>query len=111
MRLPALLLMSALLAALGGCGDDERKPIPIITVIVNPGVDSYVLNGEAMGRDRLRSELTRLADENRRNITANARAIVRVVTEVGASEQNKQEVINHCMGAGLVNIEQSAGNR
>ena len=44
-------------------------------------------------------------------ITANARAIVRIVTDMGAYEQNKQDVINHCLGAGLVNIEQSAGNR
>lgn len=113
MRLPMLLLMlmSALLAVLSGCVDDERKPIPIITVLVHPGGDSFTLNGEAMGQERLRKELTRLADENRRNITANARAIVRIVTDAGAYEQNKQDVINHCMGTGLVNIEQSAGNR
>ena len=111
MRLLTPLMMMALFAALTGCGDDDRKPVPIITVIINPGVDSYTLNGEAMGVTRLRTELTRLADENRRSITANARAIVRVVTETGAYEQNKQDVINYCLGAGLVNIEQSAGNR
>lgn len=111
MRLLALVLTSALLVTLGGCGDDERKPVPIITVIISPGVDSYVLNGEPMGRDRLRTELTRLANENRRTLTGNARAIVKIVTDAGANEQNKQDVINQCVGAGLVNIEQSAGNR
>lgn len=111
MRLPMLLLVAALLAALSGCGDDERKPIPIITILVHAGGDSFTLNGEPMGQQRLRKELTRMADENRRNITANARAIVRIVTDAGAYEQNKQDVINHCMGTGLVNIEQSPGNR
>ena len=115
MRLPQVLLqallMSALLMLLGGCGDEDRKPIPIFTILVHPGVDSYSLNGEPMGRDRLHAELTRLADENRRAITGDARANVKIVTDAGAYEQNKQDVINHCLGAGLVNIEQSAGNR
>jgi hypothetical protein len=111
MRLPLLLLATALLAVLGGCGDEDRKPIPIITVLVHAGGDSYTLNGEAMGDERLRKELTRLADENRRNITGNARANVRIVTDPGAYEQNKQNVIDLCLGVGLVNIQTSAANR
>lgn len=111
MRLLPLVLISALLVTLGGCGDDERKPVPIINIVINAGVDSYLLNGEPMGRDRLRTELTRLANENRRTLTGNARAIVKIATDPGADEQNKQDVINQCVGAGLVNIEQSAGNR
>ena len=45
-RLVQALMMSALLAVLNGCGDDDRKPIPIITVLIHSGVDSYTLNGE-----------------------------------------------------------------
>lgn len=105
MRLPALLLLVASLF-LSGCGE-ERKPVPVLNIRVMAD-GTYVLNREAMNEEKLRDEIQRVADENRRAIGSTTRVYVRVATQAGASQANKRLVINACVAAGINSIEQSS---
>ena len=112
MRFPSRLFQFACVAfamvALTGCPDEERKPIPIITItVLDDG--GYRLAGKRYDRDLLFSEITRLALENRRG-TGDARAIVEVRTQPGASFNRAQDVISHCVSAGFSDTRSSTGN-
>ncbi len=114
MRLPFLLRSAQAavvflgLVALSGCPEQERKPIPIITIIVQDD-GSYRLAGKRYDRDLLFSEITRLAIEHR-NGTSDARAIVEVRTQPGASFSRAQDVISHCVSAGFSDTRSATGN-
>lgn len=100
-----VLFFSACLSS-GGCGDD-RKPVPVLNIRVMAD-GSYTLNREPMSAEKLRDEIQRVADENRRAIGATTRVYVRVATQAGASQANKSMVINTCVAAGINSIEQSS---
>lgn len=104
--LVALSVLACLL--LGGCYDD-RKPVPVLNVRVMAD-GTFLLNREVMTDAKLRDEIQRVADENRRSIGASSRVHVRVATQAGASQAAKQMVVNACVAAGINSIEQSAAD-
>lgn len=103
-------LLSALLVAvlLGGCGDD-RKPVPVISIRVLAD-GNYEVNRERMTAAKLKDEVQRIADENRRDIGHTTRVYVRIATQAGASQSNKDMVLNTCVAAGINSIEQSSAD-
>ena len=105
MRLISILFIVACLL-LSGCYED-RKPVPIVSIRVMAD-GTYVLNREPMKEAKLREEIQRIADENRREIGTTARVYVKVATQAGASQVNKSMVINVCVAAGINSIEQTA---
>lgn len=104
--LVALSVLACLL--LSGCYDD-RKPVPILTVRVMAD-GTFVLNREVMNEAKLRDEIQRVADENRRTIGTSARVHVEIATQAGASQAAKQMVVNTCIAAGINSIKQSAAD-
>ncbi|MBA3699939.1 MAG: hypothetical protein H0W78_13910 [Planctomycetes bacterium] len=102
--LAALSIFICLL--LSGC-DEERKPVPVLSIRVLAD-GTYTLNREPMKVEKLREEIQRVADENRRAIGSTTRVYVRVATQQGASQANKSMVINTCVAAGINSIEQSS---
>jgi biopolymer transport protein ExbD len=102
-----ILAILALLA-FGGC-DDERKPVPVLTIRVLAD-GTYQLNREVMSAQKLREEIQRTADENRRAIGSTTRVQVRIATQAGARQADKQMVLNTCIAAGINSIEQSAAD-
>jgi len=105
MRLmPVLFVVACLL--LSGC-DEERKPVPVLSIRVMAD-GTYLLNREPMKADKLREEIQRVADENRRTIGSTTRVYVRIATQQGASQTNKSMVLNTCIAAGINSIEQSS---
>ncbi len=107
MNLRALLLLLACFV-IAGCGD-ERKPIPVLNIRVLAD-GRFQLNKQLMTAAQVRDEVQRVADENRHSIGSGARVQVRVATQEGASQADKQMVINTCIAAGINSIEQSAAN-
>ncbi len=105
---PQIVCVALAVFALSGCPDDERKPIPIITITVQDD-GGYRLAGKRYDRDLLFSEITRLAIEHR-NGTSDARAIVEVRTQPGASFSRAQDVISHCVSAGFSDTRSATGN-
>jgi biopolymer transport protein ExbD len=105
MRYMLCFLSIALL--LSSC-DEERKPVPIMTIKVLAN-GQYDLNGEIISRQKLRSEIQRIADENRRSIVDSSRVYVRLSNQEGASQTLKNDVVNMCLSAGINNIQQGAG--
>lgn len=110
MRFPAtffpVLLIIAAIVLIGGC-DEERKPVPVLNIRVMAD-GSYLLNRESMKAEKLRDEIQRVADENRRAIGTTSRVYVRIATQAGASQANKSMVLNACVAAGINSIEQSS---
>lgn len=104
--LAALSIVLCLL--LSGCGDD-RKPVPILNIRVMAD-GTYTLNREPMKAEKLREEIQRVADENRRAIGSTTRVHVEIATQAGASQAAKQMVINSCVAAGINSIKQSAAD-
>ncbi len=111
---PRRLWLAAMLAILGlmtGCDDDERKPMPMVNIVVLAEDNSYLLNDQRMGLRELKVELRRIADETRRPVTNACRAYVRLDVKLGADRNRADEVVSFCNGVGLVQIEnQAAGN-
>ena len=107
MNLRALLLLVACFI-IAGCGD-ERKPVPVLNIRVLAD-GNFQLNKQLMTAAQVRAEVQRVADENRRGIGSGARVQVRVATQAGASQADKQMVINSCIAAGINSIEQSAAD-
>ena len=105
MRLISILFIVACLL-LSGCYED-RKPVPVLSIRVMAD-GTYVLNREPMKEAKLREEIQRIADENRREIGTTSRVYVKVATQAGASQVNKNMVINICVAAGINSIEQTA---
>lgn len=107
MRLTAVLfLIFGLLVS--GCYDD-RKPVPQLFIRVLAD-GTFTLNQEHMKAEKLRSEIQRIADENRRSIGSTARVYVQISTQAGASQSNKQMVLNTCVAAGINSIQQSSAD-
>jgi hypothetical protein len=103
-----LLLFISVCCWFVGCGED-RKPVPILNIkVLTDG--QYELNGEVMNKTRLREDIFRIADENRRDIGHTSRVYVRISTQLGASQANKQSVIDMCMAADINSIQQTSGN-
>jgi biopolymer transport protein ExbD len=103
-----LLLIVCAIFLIGGC-DDDRKPVPVLRIrIMADG--TYRLNNETMTIDKLREEVQRAADENRRAIGSTTRLQVRIATQAGASQANKDTAFNACIAAGINSIEQSPAN-
>jgi hypothetical protein len=92
----------------GGCGDD-RKPVPVLNIKVLAD-GQYELNGEVMNKQRLREDVFRIADENRRDIGHTSRVYVRLSTQSGASLALKQGVIDMCIAADINSIQQTSGD-
>lgn len=105
MRLLAVLVILASLL-LSGCYED-RKPVPVLNIRVMAD-GTFLLNREPMKAEKLREEINRVADENRRDIGTTARVYVKVGTQAGASQTDKSMVINACVAAGINSIEQTA---
>ncbi len=106
---PSSLLGLILLAVLfGGC-EDDRKPVPYLNIRVLAD-GNYEVNRELMSAAKLKDEIQRIADENRRDIGRTTRVYARVATQVGASEANKNMVVNTCLAAGINSIEQSSAD-
>ena len=109
-RWALFVLVAGLLTFTAGCMDEERKPIPIITIEILAESGAFMLNQQRMDEAALHVELRRIADENRRPLTNTSRAYVRIVTQVGADEARKATVVDFCVSVGLDKIEQSSGN-
>jgi hypothetical protein len=105
----SLALLAGLLAALPGCMDDERKPIPIIQIDVLSDEGAYTINHQRVGWDGLKAELRRIADENRRAATGSSRALVHLGIEPGASYGRRNEIVDYCMSVGLEQILPASG--
>ncbi len=105
----SLLLLLCSLFAIPGCDDDRDKPIPVLNIRVLAN-GTYQLNHQIMTADKLREEIKRVADENPREIGSSARVQVRVATQAGASQADKNMVINTCIAAGINSIQQSAAD-
>jgi biopolymer transport protein ExbD len=103
---PLAALSFILCLLLSGCGDD-RKPVPVLNIRVMAD-GTYTLNREPMKAEKLREEIQRVADENRRAIGSTTRVYVRVATQAGASQADKSMVVNACVAAGINSIEQSS---
>jgi len=102
------LLLLSICLIFGGCGDD-RKPVPVLNIKVMAD-GQYELNGEIMDKKRLRDDVFRIADENRRDIGHTSRVYVRLSTQSGASQALKQGVIDMCMAADINSIRQTSGD-
>jgi hypothetical protein len=97
------LLYACLIFA--GCGDD-RKPVPVLNIkVMADGM--FEFNGEIMNKARLRNDVQRVADENRRDIGHTSRVYVRLSHQAGASQTLQQYVIDLCIGVGINSIQQS----
>jgi biopolymer transport protein ExbD len=107
MRLPAILLL-VLGLFVGGC-DDDRKPVPQLRIRVLAD-GTFTLNQEPMRAEKLRAEIQRIADENRRAIGTTARVYVQIATQAGASQADKNMVLNACVAAGINSIQQSSAD-
>ena len=107
MRYSMLVVVLAVLLV-GGC-DDDRKPVPVIAIRVLAN-GTYEVNHEPMSAAKLKEEITRIADENRRDIGNTSRVYVRIATEAGASQNNKSKVVNICLAAGINSIQQSSAD-
>lgn len=103
MRQLVLLACFFALFFTAGC-DDERKPMPSITIIVMAEADQFLLNQQRMNQAALETELKRLADDNRRPMTGHVRAHVFVDTERGVDYYRTQEIVNICANMGFVNV-------
>jgi hypothetical protein len=101
--LRAVLIALALIAGFAGC--EDRKPIPVATVVVLPDEDAYQLNGQRMTLRQLAEELRAIADHNRRDKTPGARAIVRLSSRPGVDYDRVRAVEEFCNGIGLDKIE------
>ena len=104
----SILSLLALAVLLTGCGDD-RKPVPVLNIRVLAD-GTYTLNSEPMRAEKLRDEIRRVADENKRAIGTSRRVQAVIATQVGASQADKQMVINTCIAAGINSIQQSAAD-
>lgn len=101
----SLALVGALsLVALAGC-PDERKPIPVVNVVVLPDDDAYSVNGQRMGFRQLSEELRTISDNNQRQKRVNARAIVRLSSQAGVNYDRVRRVEEYCNSVGLDKIE------
>jgi archaellin len=108
-RWPFLLVVFLVISfVLSGC-EDERKPVPVLNIKVLAD-GQYELNGEIMNKMRLREDVMRIADENRRDVGHTSRVYVRITTQNGASLALKQGVIDMCMAADINSIQQTSGN-
>lgn len=107
MRLTAVFLLFFGLFA-SGCYDD-RKPVPQLFIRVLAD-GTFTLNQEPMRGEKLRSEIQRIADENRRSIGTTARVYVQIATQAGASQVQKQMVLDACVAAGINSIQQSSAD-
>jgi hypothetical protein len=100
----ALALLSCL--SLAGCPGD-RKPIPLVNVVVLPQDDAYLFNGQQMTFKQVADELTQLADHNRRDKGRDVRAIVRLSSRPGVDYGRVRDVEEFCNSIGLDQIEKS----
>jgi putative aminopeptidase FrvX len=107
-RVPLVTALVVAAMAMGGCGDD-RKPVPVLSIRVLAD-GGYTLNKERMDLPKLRAEIERVADENRRDISHTTRVYVRIATQAGASQARKSDVVNHCISVGINSIEQSSAD-
>jgi biopolymer transport protein ExbD len=98
------LIAAAILVSLGGCGPTERKPIPVISIEVLDKQGEYLLNGKPVFESELKSGLQELADDNRRNITGNSRAYVRITSHPNVPYARVQDVAGLCASVGLDKI-------
>jgi biopolymer transport protein ExbD len=109
LRLPTTCA-AALLLALLVVACDDRKPVPVISIrVLADGY--YEVNHERMAESKMKDEVQRIADENRRDIVHSARVYVRLSTEAGASQDRKSMVMNTCLSAGINSIEQSSADQ
>jgi hypothetical protein len=104
------MMLGVVLLLLSGCDtdDDVRKPIPVLEIEILADADEYVLNDQRMDYEHLKSELRRVADETRRDITNSCRAYVRLNVRRGASTARADDLITFCSRIGLDQIENRA---
>jgi hypothetical protein len=106
MRALALVALLACGFALAGCAGD-RKPIPVVNVVVLPQDDAYLFNSQQMTFKQLADELSQLADHNHRDKGRDARAIVRLSSRPGTDYGRVRDVEEFCNSVGLDQIEKS----
>lgn len=109
-RLVAALMLGVMMLVMSGCDDDDdvRKPIPQLEIEILAEPDSYILNDQHMDYEHLKSELRRVADETRREITNSCRAYVRLNVRRGASSARADDLVTFCSRIGLNQIENRA---
>ncbi len=106
----AILLLP--LGLLVGCSQDDRKPMPSLTITILDAPDLYQVNQSRMGLAGLETELRRVADENRRAVTGGVRAFVYIHADAGVEYYRVQDVVTLCTNLGYSNIQtHSAGPR
>jgi biopolymer transport protein ExbD len=98
MRRIAIIVAAALLC---GCEDNERKPIPVIEVVILDQAGTYRIDGRTLYESALRDELQAIADKYRRPATGNCRAYVRVSHGRTVGFDRVQHVMDLCQGVGL----------
>jgi hypothetical protein len=104
MRPLLLALVAACSLLLAGCPGD-RKPMPVVTVVVLDADDSFQFNGQQMTWRQLSEELRQLAEHNRRPNSNDVRAIVRLSSRPGVAYDRVRDVEEYCNSIGLDNIE------
>ncbi len=87
-----------------GCGPAERKPIPIIEIVILPSPSEYLLQGKRVYDSELPSRLQEISDKYRRSITNDARALVRVYHGSAIPWARVQRVMGLCTQVGLDKI-------
>ncbi len=102
--LPLVLICALSLVVLAGCPGD-RKPIPVVAVVVLPDDDTYSVNGQRMSYRQMCDELRTIAENNQREKRVDARAIVRLSSQEGANYDRVRRVEDYCNSVGLDNIQ------
>ena len=97
------MLVLFLALSLNSCGPEQRKPPPVLTIVVQEKWDSYLLDGQQVTREILEIRLQRSADNFRRDITGTSRAYVRISSQTNDSDliNEKKSIMDYCMKIGL----------
>ncbi len=94
-------LLVAVTLLLGGCGPEDREPIPVIQITVLEQAGRYVIDGKTCSTGDAQDELQALADKYRRPITGSSRAYVRINHSARVDYDRVQTVQGWCQRMGL----------
>jgi biopolymer transport protein ExbD len=98
------LLLALALAVLLPTGCDDRKPMPVITIVVLKVPGQYLVNQQSMDDAALDAELRKVANENRREITGQVRAYINITSDRGVDYYRTDDVVDRCTRLGFMNI-------
>lgn len=92
------------LLCVSGCGEEDRKPIPIVQLVVRDEPGAYDVDGKRVWRSELPGALQAIVDENRRAKGGTIRARVRVQHSSRVAAERVQDVVSQCASVGLVQV-------